>query len=186
MPPTNSSRHRAPDAELLAEVAIELRPRLLRAYRGRLSREDLEDAYSQALIELLARAQRTAFTSADHIRNALQQKFDSRICDQRRALAGRSPARNAEATAIRLDQTTAPELMGGPDPAELVLQQEELDRVIASIGDLTDDQRLALASELSGEPPRALCRRTGWSSAKQRKVAQRARKRLRADVGFER
>ena len=185
MPPTSSSPHRAPDAELLAEVAIELRPRLLRAYRGRLSREDLEDAYSQAVIELLARAKRNAFAGADHIRNALEQKFASRICDQRRALAGRSPARNAEATAIRLDISTAPDLLGGPDPAEVVLAHEELDRVIATIGDLTEDQRIALASELSGEPPAALCRRTGWTVAKQRKVAQRARKRLRADIEVE-
>ena len=78
--------------DLIAREALALRATLIRAYRSSASREDLEDLYSQAVIELLARAERDpTLTSPDHIRHALRQKFDSRILDHHRAAAGRSP-----------------------------------------------------------------------------------------------
>jgi Mg-chelatase subunit ChlI len=57
-------------AETVARIATARRDRLIRVYRGRLRFEDLEDCYSQATLELLARSQRSPFVSADHIRNA--------------------------------------------------------------------------------------------------------------------
>ncbi len=88
-----------------------LRPRdlLLRVHRHRLRREDLEDCYSQATLELLARAarERAVRAAALHIANALEQRFLSRIQDRRRALAGRSPMQAALARRSRSAPATS-------------------------------------------------------------------------------
>ena len=64
-------------AEQVALIAFSRRARLLRIHRRRLRHEDLEDCYSQATLELLARAQRAPFASRDHVLHALEQKFRS-------------------------------------------------------------------------------------------------------------
>lgn len=173
--------------EAVARVATSRRDRLLRIHRRRLRWEDLEDCYSQATLELVARARRDPFASPEHILNALEQKFTSRIDDRRRAIGGRSPIEMALARALPVH---APESGVGDleDPsAEVVrqvgqrLQVRQLHEVAS---ELTPDQRLVLACQISldmdcGE----FCRRFGWSAEKFRKVAQRARARLRALVG---
>ncbi len=66
---------------------------LLRVHRRRLRREDLEDCYSQATLELLrGRARRAAVSPAACTSpDVLEQRFLSRVLDRRRALLGRSP-----------------------------------------------------------------------------------------------
>lgn len=64
-------------AELhVARVATARRERLLRIHAFRLRREDLEDCYSQATLELVLRARRDgAFSSSRHLANALAQDY---------------------------------------------------------------------------------------------------------------
>jgi hypothetical protein len=88
---------RRPDpVQEIGAVAAARREVLLRAHAFRLRREDLEDAYSQATLELMLRARRGGtFASRRHIANALEQRFLSRIHDRLRALSGRSPIQAA-------------------------------------------------------------------------------------------
>jgi hypothetical protein len=100
--------------ELLEEVAVvasSKRAVLLRAHSYRLRREDLEDCYSQATLELLDQVRRgRSFASRRHLANALEQRFVSRIHDRRRALAGRSPMQAAIEGAVPLHEAQALEL----------------------------------------------------------------------------
>jgi hypothetical protein len=164
-------------------VARSRRELLLACHRRRLGPEDLEDCYSQATLELLTRARRgEGFVDAVHIANALEQKFLSRVHDRRRALSGRSPIQAALAGSLPL----AGGACGGVDLADTRADVEHLTflrhdlRSIARLShELSSDQRLVLASELSGEPGCAeFCRKHGWRKDKYRKVAQRARTRL--------
>jgi DNA-directed RNA polymerase specialized sigma24 family protein len=167
-------------SDLIAREALALRATLIRANRSSASREDLEDLYSQAVLELLARAERDpTLTSPDHIRRALRQKFDSRILDHHRAAAGRSPATHARARTRPLDDTLN-QHVGDPDGLDQLVARETLRELAAAIRELTRDQQLVLASQLNGETPRECCRHTGWTIDKYRKTAQRARARLRA------
>jgi DNA-directed RNA polymerase specialized sigma24 family protein len=171
-------------AESVAQVAAGKRGVLLRAYRGWLRAEDLEDCYSQATLELLTRARREgAFKSVTHIGNALEQKLRSRIHDRRRALSGRSAAEAAIASALPLGE---PEdgCIDVPDPRastlETVSARLHLRRVLTLAKTLSYDQRLVLVSQLQLDlDARELSRRLGWSEEKYRKVAQRGRARLR-------
>ncbi|MEA2370517.1 MAG: hypothetical protein QOH12_911 [Solirubrobacteraceae bacterium] len=172
--------------EAVARIADSRRDRLLRIHRRRLRWEDLEDCYSQATLELVARAQRDPFVSSEHIQNALEQKFSSRIDDRRRAIRGRSPIETAIATALPVD---IPEAGAGEveDPAAEVVRQVvariEVSRLREVADELTGDQRLVLACQISlGMDCAEFCRRFGWSGEKFRKVAQRGRSRLRALV----
>jgi hypothetical protein len=169
--------------ETVALVARSRRELLLACHRHRLGREDLEDCYGQATLELLTRSRRgEEFAGAAHIANALEQKFLSRIHDRRRALNGRSPIQAALAGSLPLVAGA----WGGVDVADaradverLTLLRHELRSIARLARELSSDQRLVLASELAGEAGRAeLCRRHGWSKDKYRKVAQRARARL--------
>ncbi len=164
-------------------MARSRRELLLACHRRRLGHEDLEDCYSQATLELLTRARRgEGFTDAAHIANALEQKFLSRIHDRRRALNGRSPIQAALAGSLALAVGAG----GGVDVADaradvelLVCLREDLRSVVRLSRELSDDQRLVLASQLSGEEGCAeFCRRHGWSTEKYRKVSQRGRARL--------
>jgi DNA-directed RNA polymerase specialized sigma24 family protein len=157
---------------------------LLRAYRHWLRREDLEDCYSQATLELITRARRgRCFSGQAHIANALEQKFLSRIHDRRRALNGRSAMEAALDGALQL----GPPCCGGVDIADLragteeqVAGRLELRRVSEAAEQLSEDQRLVLACQLSLDMGcREFCERFGWSPDKYRKVAQRGRTRLR-------
>jgi DNA-directed RNA polymerase specialized sigma24 family protein len=169
--------------EAVALVARSRRELLLSIHCRRLRREDLEDCYSQATLELLSRASYgLAFSSRAHIANALEQRFLSRIHDRRRALSGRSPIEAAIATAIPLADREA----GGAeivdaraDVERLALLRHELRRIGEISRRLSADQRLVLGSQLSGDMECGqFCRTHGWSPEKYRKVAQRARMRL--------
>jgi DNA-directed RNA polymerase specialized sigma24 family protein len=176
--------------EAVARVAAEKRAPLLRAYGAWLARrEDLEDCYSQATLELLQRAQRGGrFQGAAHIANALEQKLCSRIHDRLRALAGRSAGEAALAGALRLaDGDSGVDV---PDPRavteEVVAARVRLRQALRLAGKLSRDQRLALACQIHVDADsRELCTRLGWSQEKYRKVAQRGRARLRLLVDQE-
>ncbi|MGA9285796.1 MAG: hypothetical protein WBV85_10180 [Solirubrobacteraceae bacterium] len=180
-----SGRSRPADsAETVALVVRSRRELLLAAHRHRLTREDLEDCYSQATIELLKRARRdTGFSSRAHIANALEQRFLSRIQDRRRALGGRSPIEAAVASALPLG-----EWEGEVDPPDTRLDIERLALLRHDLGlicrlarQLSPDQRLVLKNQLAGDAGcEEFCREHGWSEAKYRKVGQRARTRLAA------
>lgn len=173
----------------MQEVALVSRARrdlLLRAYRYQLRWEDLEDCYSQATLELVARSRRSPFASRDHVLNALEQKFLSRIEDKRRAISGRSAIESAIARAVPVD---SPEhgVADLEDRAaaveERVIAMAELRQLREVIGDLSRDQQLVLASQVCVDMSASeFCARYGWSGEKYRKVAQRARGKLRVLV----
>ncbi len=169
---------------MVAQVAHAKREILLRVHRHRLRKEDLEDCYSQATLELLAHTGRGGrFSSRAHVANAIEQRFLSRIHDRRRALSGRSPMQAAIETALPLDcfEPGQPELVDVRAELEtLVVLREELRRVESLARELTPDQQLILACQVGAQMGRAeFCRRYGWTPEKYRKVAQRARTQLR-------
>jgi DNA-directed RNA polymerase specialized sigma24 family protein len=176
----------ADPAEIVAYVAAARRDLLLRAHRQRLRFEDLEDCYSQATLELVVRARRAPFANLDHVKNALEQKFVSRINDRRRALAGRSGIEAALAAAVSVEGpgTAAPQI---EDRAAAVERRVELcgdiRRLREVIAELSLDQRLVLHSQVNLQMEvQDFCEHYGWSAEKFRKVAQRARAKLRALV----
>jgi len=166
-------------------VAQARRQLLLRTHRHRLRKEDLEDCFSQATLELLAKAREGdggTYVTRTHMANVLEQRFLSRIYDHRRALRGRSPAQAALNQALRLGD--------GADGIEVADVRAEIERLVMlrmdlrSLGQvihkLTPDQRLVLSSlTASGMECVQFCDRFGWSKEKYRKVSQRARARLR-------
>ncbi len=170
-------------ADAVAQVARAKRELLLRVHRHRLRREDLEDCYSQATLELIAHTRRGGrFSGRVHLANALEQRFLSRIHDRRRALSGRSPIEAAIEASLSLDCLEHEQLDVVDIRAELetlVILREELRRVESLARELTPDQQLLLACQVGLQMGRAdFCRRFGWSAEKYRKVAQRARARL--------
>jgi len=156
---------------------------MLRAHRHRLRKEDLEDCYSQATLELLAQAQRgRGFSTRAHMANVLEQRFLSRIHDRRRALRGRSPAQAALDGALSLGDCEGDVEVAdrSVDVDKLVMLRMDLRSLGKAVGYLTPDQRLVLSSRIdSGMECAQFCHRFGWSKEKYRKVAQRARARLR-------
>jgi DNA-directed RNA polymerase specialized sigma24 family protein len=185
LPGTGARPQRASDqSELVAQVSHAKREILLRVHRHRLRREDLEDCYSQATLELLAHTRRGGrFSSRAHAANAIEQRFLSRIHDRRRALSGRSPMQAAIETALPLDcfEPDQPELADVRAELEtLVVLRDELRRVESLARELTPDQQLILACQVGMQMGREeFCRRYGWTPEKYRKVAQRARTHLR-------
>jgi DNA-directed RNA polymerase specialized sigma24 family protein len=167
----------------VAAVACERRELLLRVHRFRLRSDDLEDCYSQAVLELLAHTKRGGtFASRPHVARALELRFLSRVCDRRRALSGRSPIEAALECAVPIDRYIECDADVDDERVaveRLVLAREELRELARLARELTDDQRLALAADLAGVPRSTVCSRTGWSEDKYRKVGQRARLRLR-------
>jgi DNA-directed RNA polymerase specialized sigma24 family protein len=173
----------ADQAELLALLARARREGLLRAHRHMLRREDLEDCLSQAVCELLARArQGQRFSSREHLANALEQRFRSRVQDRRRALRGRSPLQAALEGALPLGGSGEREVELTDPRAEvhpLVVYRLQLRRVVQLAPRLSADQQLVLVCQVALGMDRAeFCHRYGWSSEKYRKVALRARARL--------
>jgi DNA-directed RNA polymerase specialized sigma24 family protein len=187
-------RRRSDDpAEAVARVSAAKRDVLLRVHGHRLGFEDLEDCFSQATLELVTRARtRTrAFVGDAHIANALEQRFLSRISDRRRALSGRSPIQAATHTALRSsleqDGDEVPALAAVADPAADVAGRlagrDNVRRLRELADELTADQRLVLACQVALDMDcHEFCARFGWSAEKFRKVAQRARSRLRVLV----
>jgi DNA-directed RNA polymerase specialized sigma24 family protein len=169
--------------QTVALVARAKRDLLLRVYRHRLRREDLEDSYSQAVLELLAHAKRGGrFASTAHVANTLEQRFVSRVQDRRRAVSGRSPMQAALERAVSFEGVER-DLLDVVDRRaeleELAILRQELRLVCALARRLTDDQRLVLAAQLAGMSCADFCGHYAWSREKYRKVAQRARARLR-------
>jgi hypothetical protein len=180
-------------ADEIAVVASARRELLLRVNRHRLRRDDLEDCFAQATLELVARARSGgAFASRAHIANALQLRFLSRVRDRRRALGGRSPIAAALEQAVSIRNETGD---GAGQPVEIVdasatvelqvMRRAELRDICAAAQQLTLDQRLVLGSQIAQVSCSAFCARFGWSREKYRKVAQRARQRLRQLVAAE-
>jgi DNA-directed RNA polymerase specialized sigma24 family protein len=184
VPAGRDARKRPDQVEEMALVAQARRELMLRAHRHQLRKEDLEDCYSQATLELLARARGGGtFSTRAHMANVLEQRFTSRIHDRRRALCGRSPAQAALDGALPLGGC-------GEEDVEVADARAEIDKLVMlrmdlrSLGrvvhNLTPDQRLVLISRIdSGMDCVQFCSRFGWSKEKYRKVAQRARARLR-------
>jgi DNA-directed RNA polymerase specialized sigma24 family protein len=164
-------------------VARARRDLMLRVHSYRLRREDLEDCYSQSIMELVVHVRRGGtFVDRAHLANAIEQRFLSRIHDRRRAISGRSPMQAALENAVPLDgldsEKTA--IADRLDLEQLAILRDELRVLQALAGGLTDDQRLVIATQVSlqmgsGE----FCEIYGWSSEKYRKVAQRGRARLK-------
>jgi DNA-directed RNA polymerase specialized sigma24 family protein len=189
LPAGGDVRKRLDQVQEMALVAQARREFLLRTHRHRLRKEDLEDCFSQATLELLAKAREgggggggVAYMTRTHMANVLEQRFLSRIYDHRRALGGRSPAEAALAHALRLGD--------GADGIEVADVRAEIERIVmlrsdlrsigALAGALSADQRLVLSSLAdSGMECAEFCERHGWSKEKYRKVSQRARARLR-------
>jgi DNA-directed RNA polymerase specialized sigma24 family protein len=168
----------------VALVSRARRELMLRAHRHRLRREDLEDCYSQASLELVARASKGArYASRSHIENTLEQRFQSRIRDRRRALAGRSPMQAALETAMSIGEADEMQIDVVDTRAEveqLVMLRYDLRRLESlARGGLSADQRMVLAANLAQMSSAEFCRRFNWSDEKYRKVGQRARARLR-------
>jgi DNA-directed RNA polymerase specialized sigma24 family protein len=166
-------------------VAHAARRRLLSAHRHLLRFEDLEDCYSQATLELLAQARegRLRCASRAHMRNTLQLRFASRIADRRRALRGRSPAQAMLDGALSLGAFGEREFAVADPRADVerrMLLRLELRSLERAARALSPDQRLILACQIGLQmSAEEFCRRFGWSREKHRKVAQRARSRLR-------
>ena len=154
-------------ADAIATVVAANRQRLLRVHHHRLSRPGAA-----------GRGQR--FTGPASILTALDVRFQSRIIDRHRALAGRSPISAALHQARSLDAITdtGPAAAAG-DPLAQVLQREDLARLADALRKLTSDQRLVLLAQAQGERPDWFCTHHGWSVAKYRKTLSRGRARLR-------
>ena len=171
--------------EEVALVAHARRELLLRAHRFRLRREDLEDCYSQATLELIGHVRRGGrFAGTLHLARVLEQRFVSRIHDRRRAISGRSSTQAALEQAAPLSAMPEEGQLDiadwRPGVEQLVILRQELRAIRELIPLLSPDQRLVISSQLTGlVGPAEFCRRHGWSAAKYRKVAQRARGRLR-------
>jgi DNA-directed RNA polymerase specialized sigma24 family protein len=168
----------------VALVAHAKRELLLRVHRFRLRREDLEDCWSQAVLELVAHARGGGrFSSRRHLGNVIEQRFLSRIHDRRRALSGRSPMQAALEGAISLDGVGEQRVDVADVQAELerlVILRHDLRRIQTVAQGLNYEQRLVLASQVALQMGCSeFCRRHGWTPEKYRKVAQRARARLR-------
>jgi DNA-directed RNA polymerase specialized sigma24 family protein len=160
------------------------REALLRVHRRRLRREDLEDCLSQAALELVIRAREGApFQNSAHVARVLEQRFLSRVHDRRRALAGRSGSQAAFEHALQEGFSSGGEMQVADPHAEveqIVELREELARLGTLAGRLTPDQQLVLFSQVALQMDcETFCACHGWSREKYRKVAQRARARLR-------
>jgi DNA-directed RNA polymerase specialized sigma24 family protein len=157
---------------------------LLRIYRYQLRPEDLEDCFAQATLELVAYVRRGGgFADRLHLANLLEQRFESRIRDRRRAISGRSPMQAALESSVSLGAggEVGNEIADARAELErLVMLRHELTRLVQVAHALTPDQRLVLAGQLASISRGEFCRHFDWSFEKYRKVAQRARARLRA------
>ena len=158
---------------------------LLGVYRAWLRPEDLEDCYSQATLELVAQARRgeLRYAGRSHLRSLFELRFVSRVRDRRRALQGRSPAQAMLDGALSLGGLGGREVEIADPRADIerrMLLRHELRVLQRAAHALSADQRLVLACQIglqmsAGE----FCATFGWSHEKHRKVAQRARARLR-------
>lgn len=158
---------------------------LLRVHRFRLRREDLEDCYSQATLELIDHVRRGGrFAGRMHLARVLEQRFVSRIQDRRRAVSGRSSTQAALEKALPLAASPEDGQLDvadrRPGVEQVVILRQELLAIRELFPALSPDQRMVLASQAGGlTAPADFCSQHGWTAAKYRKVAQRARARLK-------
>jgi len=164
-------------AELVAEVAAEKWAVLLRSYEGRLERGDLEDCLSQATFELVrvVRAGR-CFDGAEHVANALELKFRSRIVDQHRARSARPAAvalgeEDEDEGAVVLEDRS-PRFERG------VEARFELERLRELVGELSVDEQRVLVLQGAELSRREICERLGWALERYRSTAKRATEKL--------
>jgi len=149
-----AARLRQGDAEeVLANVAAARRELLIGVHRRRLRREDLEDCYSQATLELLVAVRGgRAFASRLHVARALELRFVSRVHDRRRALAGRSPMHAALERAHVLGGGGERQPPGPIDrraqPDVVAVGRHELRRIRALAEQLSDEQRTVIATQV--------------------------------------
>ncbi len=164
-------------AELVAEVAAEKWAVLLRSYEGRLERGDLEDCLSQATFELV-RVVRTGrcFDGAEHVANALELKFRSRIVDQHRARSARPAAvalgEEDEAEDAVVLEDRSPRFERG------VEARFELERLRELVGELSVDEQRVLVLQGAELSRREICERLGWALERYRSTAKRATEKL--------
>jgi DNA-directed RNA polymerase specialized sigma24 family protein len=171
-------------------VAAARRELLLRVHRHRLRKEDLEDCYSQTILEMLVAVGRgRVFTSRLHLARAIEQRFLSRVQDRRRAISGRSPMQAAleQAEELGWDEPGGAVVVDArAQPETIVILRQELLRIQALAGRLTPEQRMVLATQVGLQMEcEEFCRLHEWSSEKYRKVAQRGRARLKQLMALE-
>jgi DNA-directed RNA polymerase specialized sigma24 family protein len=169
--------------QLVAEVSREKWDTLLRVFRTRLPREDLEDLLSQATLELVVQARRgTLPDDRALVAGALSHKFDSRIKDRHRAINGRSLARTTERAATSIDDERSAahdRLASGADTERAVAARERLREINRLLPRLTPNQRLVIANDTYRELSVAgFCQLHGWKPDRYRKTSQRGRERL--------
>lgn len=171
--------------QLLGAAVVRKSEALLRYHSFRLRRADLEECLGQAALEIIVAIRRgRRFSSDRHVEAALEQRFLSRVADQQRAIAGRSPLRAALERAIQVDGDDAHELVDPvTDLDTQVLEREHIDAIASRTDELSASERLVIGTQL-GLPLDAasVCSAAGWSREKYRKTAQRARDRLRTAV----
>jgi DNA-directed RNA polymerase specialized sigma24 family protein len=172
------------DCERVAHVVRAKRKALLWAYRYMLRREDLEDCFGQASMELIRYVRAGgSFSHTGHAAAALELRFLSRVQDRCRAIAGRSPIQAAAEGALAsgsLGDSYTDHADVRCAVEELAMMRLELRLVPVLARKLTPDQRLVLACQVGLQMERReFCELFGWSFAKYRKVAQRARARMR-------
>ena len=164
-------------------MACARRELLLRVHRHRLRREDLEDCFSQATLEVVSHAREGgSFANRLHIANAVELRFLSRVRDRRRALGGRSPMQAAleQACSLADSAEAGVEVIDARASVEtIVFARDDLCSIRRAARELTGEQRLVLGSQLADVACEVFCARFGWSREKYRKVAQRGRARLR-------
>jgi hypothetical protein len=146
--------------------------------------EDLEDCFGQASMELIRYVRAGgSFDHAGHAAAALELRFLSRIQDRCRALCGRSPIQAACERALaagNLGDSYTDEADVRCAVEELAMMRLELRLVPILARALTPDQRLVVACQVALQMRRAeFCELFGWSHGKYRKVAHRARMRMR-------
>lgn len=178
------AHHDGDPAEAVARVAEANRERLLRG-EWRLRRADLEDCYSEAVLELVASVRNgREFVDDAHIEAKLVLRFRARVADRRRMLGGRSQIEAALEGSMSLQDASADAWVGEDVLDDQVVGHHDLRRLAEVANDLSADQRLVLACQISlGMRSSEFCERFGWSAENFRKTAQRARARLRVLVG---
>ena len=168
--------HTTPTRELLvAEEAMRLRRGLLGGHHYAASWHDLEDIYSQAVLEVLLRARRDpTLSTPGHIRNTLRQRFASRLADHARAYGGRSPMRAALARCAGMDSAEQTAAHGGEDVVDVVLARERVREVLTAVSELPVAQRDSILAAAGATTPPA-----DHTSDTQRKRRGRGRQTLR-------
>jgi DNA-directed RNA polymerase specialized sigma24 family protein len=174
--------------QLVAEVSREKWDTLLRVFRTRLPREDLEDLLSQATLELVVQARRgTLPDDRALIGGALSHKFDSRIKDRHRAVNGRSLAKTTERAATSIDDEHSiahDRLSSGADTERAVAARERLREINRLLPRLTPNQRLVMTNDTYHQLSVAdFCQLHGWKPDRYRKTSQRGRERLAQLLG---